>query len=360
MSATTNDIQKAIECMDAALTQTTGLGERERQLVVYWSLATHSLAHVGTFPLLSLVGKMGTGKSQALKVIGGFAYRPRFLSLRSMTLPAIRDELSACYEGSAIIEEADKAWKDGGAAFEALLSDRYQRSTAEARLEEKHGDNWQPVAKKYFGASVLHRRIPFSDAALDGRSIPIHFRPNHNRTYSEYREDDPLIVEGSTLLRQWTFQPPAVEQLPKVAARIFNTYRPLIAAARFCGDKGFLELIQERLLLETAELKAAQSAEPDGLVLRAILDCVGDSPSFANVKISALSDSIFRNNKVTLQPRQIAGLARQLGFKTKESHGVTVVVPTPTTLLAACDECGYEDDEVIAELKTQVMGTSRG
>ena len=90
--------------------QSTGLKERERKLVVYWTVATHALPHVDTFPLLSLNGKMGTGKSQTEKIIARFAHRSRSFSLRGRTLPAIRDELAACYEGTAIIEEADHAW----------------------------------------------------------------------------------------------------------------------------------------------------------------------------------------------------------------------------------------------------------
>ena len=211
-----------------------------------------------------------------------------------------------------------------------------------------------------FGATVLHRRIPFNDAALDGRSIPILFRADNTRTYMEVSDTDPSIVEGTELVNGLDFPAPSVEQLPSVAARIFNTYKPLLAIAALCGDEGFPLLIQERLLLETHELKEAQSTEPDGLVLRAIITNLDKPPSFAYIKVKTLKDSIFQNEGIPLQPRQIAGMARQLGFETKNSHGVTVVVPTPATVLAACQECGYEDDEVIAELRKMVLGTEDG
>ena len=351
---------KGAELMNHALCLSTGLKESERKLVTYWTLATHMLPHVDVFPLLVLRGKMGTGKSQAEKIIARFAHRSRPFSLRGRTQPAIRDELAACYEGTAIIEEADHAWKDGDAVFERLLSDRYQRASAEAGLKQKCGDNWASVTKVYFGATVLHRRIPFNDAALDGRSVPILFRADHSRTYTEYRDDNPLVVEGSELLRELVFEPPVVEQPPQVAARIFHTYRLLLSVAKLCGDEGFPELIRDRLLLETAELKDAQSAEPDGLVLRAILDLVDATRGYGYIKVSALVESILRNHKVPFLPRQVAGMARQLGFTTKNSHGVTVVVPTPASLLAACEECGYENDEAVAELRQQVLGTENG
>ena len=60
---------KSSRADDLALRASTGLLERERKLVAYYTLATHMLPHVNIFPLLVLRGKMGTGKSQALKII---------------------------------------------------------------------------------------------------------------------------------------------------------------------------------------------------------------------------------------------------------------------------------------------------
>ena len=93
--------------MDLALALSTGLDELSRKKIIYFTLATHCLLHVQTFPLLVLLGKMGTGKSEALKIIRKFARGARPLSLRGMTLPVIRDELAECRFGTAIIEEAD-------------------------------------------------------------------------------------------------------------------------------------------------------------------------------------------------------------------------------------------------------------
>ncbi|MGA8736074.1 MAG: hypothetical protein WB558_19310 [Terriglobales bacterium] len=347
--------------MQAALSESTGLKGRDQNLVVHWTLATHSLPHLSTFPLLALLGKMGTGKSQTLSIIANFAFRPARLSLRGMTGPAIRDKFAACYEGTAIIEEADHAWKDKDMDFERLLSDRYQRASAEESHKVPSGDkNWETVTKRYFGATALHRRISFSDAALDGRTVTVRLRPDHARQYREYCAEDSWNVEGRQLISQLTFEPPVVEQPKDVAARIFNTYKPLLSTAKLCGDHGFEEQALTKLLQETLELKEAQSTEPDGLVLRAIVESVFASgcTDFGNIKFSVLSESIWRNHKFSLQPRQIGPIARDLGLETKPSHGVTVVVPTPATLLKACDECEYTD-EAIEELRQEVLGSDK-
>ncbi len=287
------------------------------------------------------------GKSATLNVIATFAYQPRRFNLRGKTLPVVRDELEASYQGTAIIEEADQGWKDE-LTFERLLSDRYHRQSAETGLKEKSGDKWVSTTKRTFGATVLHRRITFNDAALDGRSITIRFRFDSTRQYVEVSDDrQPWLVEGRELIKNLVFVPIAIDQLQGVAPRIFNTYRPLFVIAKLCGDEGFAQLILESLLVDTAQLKEDQSVEPDGLVLRAVISLVflGSAARFANIKFSDIASWIWENHRVSLQPKKIGALAREeLGFTTTESHGLTVVVPTPASLLKACRECGYEDN----------------
>jgi hypothetical protein len=357
VNAPVDKLVRAAALMQRALTESTGLKDLQQKLVIYWTLATYSLPNAKTFPLLALVGKMGTGKSQALSIIGNFARRPVTLSLRAMTTPTIRDRFAEAYLGTAIVEEADCAWRDPDTTFERLLSDRYQRASAEASHKVKSGDkSWSTVTKHYFGATALHRRISFKDAALDGRTVCARTRPDHSREYREFIVEDPWNAEGKEILRELTFQPLAIERPPSVAARVFDTYQPLLSAAELCADHDFAEQLLPKLLQETLELKEAQSSEPDGLVLQAIVQAVFESgaPDFQNIKFSVLSKAVWDNHRFSLSPRQIGPIARDLGFATKTSHGTTVVVPTPTTLLSACDECDYTE-EAVEELRQMML-----
>ena len=201
VNGTESKLARASVLMQKALTESTGLKDLQRRIVVYWTLATHSLPNVSTFPIFALQGKMGSGKSQGLSIIGNFSFRPIKLSLRAMTSPTIRDKFAEAYNGTAVIEEADCAWKDPEASFERLLSDRYLRASAEASHKVKSGDkNWAISTKPYFGATALHRRIPFKDAALDGRTVCVRTRPNHERKYREYNSEDPWNQEGKELV----------------------------------------------------------------------------------------------------------------------------------------------------------------
>jgi hypothetical protein len=357
VNANAEKLARAAALMQRALTESTGVKDLQQKLVIYWTLAARSLRNENTFPLLSVQGKMGTGKSQALMIIGNFSFRPVRFSLRGMTGPTIRDKFAEAYNGTAIIEEADSAWMDPEANFERLLSDRYQRASAEASHKVRSGDkNWTAVTKQYFGATALHRRVPFKDAALDGRNICARTRPDHTRQYREFNGEDPWNIEGKQIVSGLTFQPIAVEQPSGIAARVFDTYRPLLSAAKLCEDKAFEEQLQSRLVQATLELKEAQSSEADGLVLQAVIEHIWrfDYADFSNIKFSDLSKRIWENHRLSLTPRQIGPIARELGLTTNISHGVAVVQPSPATLLKACNECDYTD-EGIEELRQSML-----
>ncbi len=75
-----------------------------------------------------------------------------------------------------------------------------------------------------------------------------------------------------------------------------------------------------------------------------------------NARVGDIAQSVWDNERVQLKPQQVAALLRDLGFETKNSHGVTVVVPSPTALVKACSECGYEDDSISALRKDLLSG----
>ena len=119
-----------------------------------------------------------------------------------MTWPTVRDDFAEANNGTAIVEEADSNGKISSSEFEALLSERYSRNTALAKLKVPKGEyNWVTQERPYFGATVIHRRIPFADAALDGRAIAIRSLPNYSRTYGEFDPEDATNQQVKTLAR---------------------------------------------------------------------------------------------------------------------------------------------------------------
>ncbi len=56
-----------------------------------------------------------------------------------MTWPTVRDDFAEANNGTAIVEEADSNGKISSSEFEALLSERYSRNTALAKLKVPKG-----------------------------------------------------------------------------------------------------------------------------------------------------------------------------------------------------------------------------
>lgn len=346
--------------MDIALQMSTGLKELDRKLVVYWTIATHMLPNLDTFPLLVLRGQPGTGKSECLKIVSCFARNPRRFTVGSSSFAAIRDEFAASYEGTAIIEEADQS-KDGQQPLERFLSDRYQRNSSQVTVKEKLSkDTWGSVNKKIFGATAIHRRVIFSDAALDGRSVSVLFRRLWRPDYMDSGTVE-WIQDGYTAGADLSFKPVDVEKPDGVLDRIYNTYRPLLVSAAILGDSKFPATVLEKMEVETQALIEAQSYEHDGLVLRAILALLeGKNPPYPNIRLSVIVKWLWDSHRASFDSRKVGSLARTLGFSVKESHGTAVLIPTPAKLLKACYECGYDNDEELAELRRLLLGGEGG
>ena len=341
-------IKASVEIIETWLGMSTGLEPLQRKTIGFYTIATHSLPTANSFPLLVCRGPMGTGKSECSRIVKAFAYNPRAMSLRSMSPPAFRDELAQTHNGTAIIEEADAGWSDTK-NYENLLSDRYHRDSAKGahKILRKDG-GWSTLEVFYFGASVLHKRVNFADAALDGRSITIQFKANHRRKYTTFSEADSVVVKLKKDLADFTFVLPDLKQSFAAAGRILASFTPILAVAEWCDDNEFLKQLVDWLITKSKQLVEDQATEPDGLVVRGIIDCLSTSSGlvFHNLKLKDVRTSIFHNSGVDLQHRQIAAHARELGFHTKNSHGNIVIVPKPQTLLAACQTTMYEDEQI--------------
>jgi hypothetical protein len=179
-------VPECLRLADGLLARSTGLDLFKRRTVVYWSLATHALDQVARFPLLVIRGSTGTGKSQCQLIVGDLAYEAVRFSMHTSTAPIVRDKLSGAENRTAIIEEGDKGWSKS-TQFEDLLSGRYARATAVAAYKDSDGGRgYYSLEVATFGATCIHRRTPFHDVALNGRSIVIHTRKDHSRPYEDF------------------------------------------------------------------------------------------------------------------------------------------------------------------------------
>lgn len=346
------DIQEVINSIGSIFHQVSGLEEFEERVCSYYCLSTWLVDQINPFSMLAVLGPNGTGKTQLLKAFSRVAYQTYGFTASQITTPTLRDELGKAHEGTAIIEEADETKCD----LEAYLNLRYLRETAIAAKKVPAGmGHWKTVYVPFFGATILHKRIPFKDPAVEGRSILVGTVRNEDREYI-YAENLKEELVNSTKIEQAKLKtsvklPPLSEvKTPEdIAPRVADSYRPIIALATVAEDNDFLSLLWERLHTVSESLRDGQSYEAGPIVVQALIHALSkdDNLIIRNVKLEGdLVRIIQYEFGRNLNSRQIAKILRNYGFKLKRIGGPYSVIPDIKTLVKVCRTIGIEDELV--------------
>ncbi len=356
---------EAAVLMDALLQLCTGLAERERKKLVYYVTATHSLPFALLFSLAVLRGVQGTGKSWAMRIARLFAYNPLSINAQGCTLPVFRDFLTTAHGGTAIIEEGDSVWK-GNTWFECLLSDRYHRDSAKVALKVPGGDDgFVTKEQPSFGASIVHRRTPFENSALEGRSIIVRFRPVHSGNFQKMAKGwDSELTNDSAIagIQGVTLELPQIEQPPnQIDGRIWDTYGPVIGVSRMLGDSTFEKEMVQEMEVATMTLREAQATtELEPIAVRVLIECISENGKLnfgKGVPLKEIRAAIWKNEGVSVHSSQIGAIFYELGFEKHKAHGDIKVYPSAAKLVEVCSLLGIED-EAIEELAKKLKSKS--
>ena len=152
-----------------------GLDTNWAKAISYYALATHGLPNLKKFPILLLEGPPGTGKSTILGILGQITNGPSRID-GSVSRAELRDSLNGTH--TAFIEEADRV-------SERLVRNRYSDHTSRTVVKRKAPRGWNREPLDLFGATVLHRRVPFKDPAVQSRGITVHTRKADGRLKSD-------------------------------------------------------------------------------------------------------------------------------------------------------------------------------
>ena len=340
---TITSVTKRIALM---LHQVTSLPEIKERAASYYCLATWFLDRINPIPLLCILGPNGTGKSQLLSSLGHLAYQPYRFTASNMTPPTMRDELGKAHDRTAIIDEADA---DG---LESFLNLRYLRETAICYVKIPAGpDRWKTCPIPIFGPSIVHKRVPFKDPAVDGRSIIINTVPDNSRRYlraDNLKEEEIADLQIAQAKLKVSLKISANPYIPKdIAPRVADSYRPLIALASIEQDDEFLKPLFESLLLATRDLADGQSYEPGPIIVQALLRALTNNEQIAlrNVKLEGdLIKIIQYEFGFNLNSRQVAKILRGYGFELRRIGGPYSVIPDINTLVKVCNTIGIEDE----------------
>lgn len=290
----------------------TGLDEDQAKTLVYWAVGTHKLPDLDTFPILAFQGPPGTGKSTLLRILGHLTHRPKSLD-GGITDAELRDSLES--DATALLEEADNV-------RERRLLSRYSRQTSRTSVKRKTGDEWRSERLNLFGATALHRRVPFRDPAVLSRSIVVKTRkasvaPHHAEDFAPYAAEVQALASDIA----WE------TDVGDGSGRISDTWGPLLMVASGLGDEDWLSYAHSEMKRAEADLDAGRDEEPAQIVYQALLAlAVEDLPE---ARLEMARERVLLNDVVksldgrdqNLNSWQVGSLLRDMGFATTTVGG---------------------------------------
>jgi len=317
-----------ITCTNA-ITSACGLDINQAKTVVYWAIATHAIDKLKIMPILVLQGGHGTGKSTLIELLNQICHSPIPIDGK-VSKAELRDSLKP--NTTALIEEAD-------GINENWILKRYAKQTASTSVKRGGASlGWTREPLDLFGATVLHRRLPFGDPAVDSRSITIRTAYKSGNYSIPTLDGTPLASIAANV--DWS-KPIAIPD-----GRAGDTWMPLFQAAFYCNDTDWLQYALGELNKAIASLSVGQEYEPSQVVVSKLVS-LAITPDLQQLKPRVSLQEItkaLKNDGHDLNPWQVGKILRGLGFQTKLSGGTNYVYIDKVHLLDVAEKLGIDDD----------------
>ena len=300
-----------------AITQSCGLGINQAKTIVYYSIATHDFDKLSIMPILVILGPQGTGKSTLISLMKQIVNNP--VSIDGRVSPAtLRDSLKL--NSTAFIEEADNV-------DEQLILNRYSKQTSDTVVKRQDRDKgFLSTPLNIFGATVLHRRVPFRDAAVDSRSIIIQTQYSPSIIPTEPLQCDNLREIAQ--LVNWEV-PTALQ-----TGRVADTWQPLVQAVLACEDPEWLIYAIDEVFKNTKKFIRGHGYEPQQALIHSLyaLSRPEIGTTIKPVRITDIKEHLKAEYEVKLTPRQIDEMCRSFGFSLTRPKGYLTVQPNEQLL----------------------------
>ncbi len=168
------DDNKLIEEVRSFIHSYVELDEFGELLATYYVFFSWVYDKFSEVPFLRFWGDYGTGKSRALKTVGGLCYKVAIFAASS-SIPSLF-RTAQVFRSSIYIDEADFSVSDLWADIIKFLNSRMDKTSYIWRTEESTKDGYKPYAFCLFGPTLLGTRRKFKDEALESRCITIQMK----------------------------------------------------------------------------------------------------------------------------------------------------------------------------------------
>lgn len=197
-----------------------------------------------------------------------------------------------------------------------------------------------------FGATALHRRIPFKDVAILSRSIVVTTRPQPGSARTPFKPESfsPLAEKLKELAMGMDWQ--AVKE--QASDRITDTWVPLLEVAAWLGDEEWTTYAVTQMEKAATNLSLGQEEEPTQAVFSELLAiAVYGGKVRERVEIKTIAEGMCSPK---LNSWQVGDLLRGMGFKTKKTGGKQYVLTGGEDKLVEVGKAlGIQDEWLEAE-----------
>jgi 3-dehydroquinate dehydratase len=226
---------------------------------------------------------------------------PSMLDGRGKTFSEIARSLNGVT--TALIEEAD------------FRQSRIETQLIQLRTEKRHKDQIihippqaTPLSIVNFGATIVEKRIPFSDAAVRNRTITI----KTTRRQGDYREVGEVDINGTGLrsvadfVRQHTIH-------MEVSDRVMQCWRPLMEIAATLGDFDWVISLNSEYEKARKMLAVGDQYESEDVLIKAVIAAGGISE---DVRLKDIGEALENNFNLKWTTQKVHTTLTSLGFQT--------------------------------------------
>lgn len=327
------------------------LGDIEAYIARYVDLSDEFVSIASAYVLLSWVydafnelpylrfrGDYGSGKTRALLVIGGIAYKPLFASGAS-TISPIFHALDL-FQGTLVIDESDFRMSDERAELTKILNNGNIRGFPVLRSQATPQRTFDPRAFHVFGPKIIAMRHTFDDPALESRFLTEDMgrralNPRIPLNLPDRQRDEARELRNKLLAYRF-----ATLATTKIDERCYDadlsprTNQIIVPLLSVIDDELVRASIRKRMAQVERSAKIDRSGSPEGQVLEIVLSLIG-ADARPYVPISDITAAFVKRYGAeyerVITPRYVGHILRnRLRLETYKRHG-NFVLPTAKT-----------------------------
>lgn len=293
-----SQVDIAVESLESV----SGLAREQAKTCIYYAVMTYLLDSYPDdylIPILCLQGNSGTGKSKAISLLAKLVNQPTSLNGKGKSFSEIARNLNNVI--TALIEEAD------------FRQARIETQLIQLRTTRQHKDqviNMPPTATPLpitnFGATIVEKRVPFSDAAVRNRTITI----KTIRREGDYREVSEVEVAGLSSVADYVRQNKI--NMP-VSDRVMECWRPLMEIAGTLGDFNWVIQLDSEYKKARKMLAVGDQYESEDVLIKAVIAAGGISE---DVRLKDIREELEHNFNLKWTTQKIHTTLTSLGFET--------------------------------------------